>query len=195
MSFIRYPAAELWFAELCYHWMCELDYDWILICSKSLQCATLNWVRHGRSQIWNYDLLCKGPITSWLLNSFYCLQNISKCNFYLTYSYLCLIFRLLLLKAIDYLWCVCICNSSHNNIPNGSQGERNGKLKVLCIRPLKIRNILKHSREIIHFNKWTNMWIWAHRSTLKTTNVWNINLKINMKLWIRAQSECMVVSA
>ena len=32
--------------------MCELDYYWILISSKSLQCATLHWVRHGRSHIW-----------------------------------------------------------------------------------------------------------------------------------------------
>ena len=31
--------------------MCELDYYWILICSKSLQCVTLHWVRHGRSHI------------------------------------------------------------------------------------------------------------------------------------------------
>ena len=51
MSFIRYPEAELWSAEFCYYWLCELDYYWILICSKSLQCATLHWVRHGRSQI------------------------------------------------------------------------------------------------------------------------------------------------
>ena len=31
--------------------MCEWDYFWILICSKSLQCATLHQVRHGRSHI------------------------------------------------------------------------------------------------------------------------------------------------
>ena len=31
--------------------MCELDYYWILICSKSLKCPTLHWVRHGRSHI------------------------------------------------------------------------------------------------------------------------------------------------
>ena len=31
---MRYPEAELWFAELC---VCELDYYWILISSKSLQ--------------------------------------------------------------------------------------------------------------------------------------------------------------
>ena len=31
--------------------MCELDYYWILICSKSLQCATLHWVRHEQSHI------------------------------------------------------------------------------------------------------------------------------------------------
>ena len=56
MSFIRYPDTELWSAELCYYWMCELDYDWILICSKSLQRATLHWVWHGRSHMW-YDIL------------------------------------------------------------------------------------------------------------------------------------------
>ena len=31
--------------------MCELEYYWILICSKSLQCATLHQVRYGRSHI------------------------------------------------------------------------------------------------------------------------------------------------
>ena len=48
MSFIRYPEAELWSAELCYYWLCELDYYWIVICSKSLRCATLHQVRHGK---------------------------------------------------------------------------------------------------------------------------------------------------
>ena len=58
MSFIRYPEAELRSPELCYYWMCELDYYCISICSKSLQCATLHQVCHGRSHIYIIASAC-----------------------------------------------------------------------------------------------------------------------------------------
>ena len=52
--------------------MCEWDYDWILICSKSLQCATLHRVRHGRSVVTYFKAgLCCQLIKSPFTNSDY----------------------------------------------------------------------------------------------------------------------------
>ena len=83
---IRYPEAELWSRwTLLLLDLCELDYYWILISSKNLQCATLHWVRHGRSHIWNHNekyiqISTNMPGFDWFIHTWNSRLTFQKCQ-------------------------------------------------------------------------------------------------------------------